>query len=110
MSIVSNDEICRVEYSTGGWMKLMRQTYTDQAPFYHVEESRLPYDLSVDSSSSDLQYIIDYFERRIAGGKRMLYSLPQNETEVRKIYHHVSDITRQFLEKIKNAAAESSGG
>lgn len=90
-------------------MKLMRQTYTDSEPFYWVTESHLCYDSSVDSSNEDLQYIIDYMERRIVGGKRMVNSLPQDEIEVRKIYEHHLDVTRQFVEKLKKAAAESCG-
>ena len=110
MSIASlTEELCRVTYNEGGWMKLMRQTYADSAPFYWVTESHLCYDSSVDSSSDDLKYIIDYMERRIISRKNILGSLPQDEIEVRKIYEHHLDVTQQFVEKLKRAAAESCG-
>jgi hypothetical protein len=98
-------EICRVTYNEGGWMKLMRQTCKDNAPFYWVSESHKNYDSSVDSSSEDLQYIIDYMERRIAGNKRIMDSLPQDEIEVRKVYIHHTDVTRQFVNKLRGVAA-----
>ena len=100
-------EICRVTYAEGGWMKLMRQTCKDNAPFYWVSESHLCYDMSVDSSSEDLQYIIDYMERRVVNRQRVLDSLPQEEVEVRKVYTHHMEVTRQFINKLW-AAAEAA--
>jgi hypothetical protein len=109
MSILSTDEICRVTYEHGGWMKLMRQTHTDSAPFYYVTESHLNYDSSVDSSSHSLQDIIDYMERRVTGNKNIMDCLPQDEIEVRKVYIHHLEVTRQFINQLKAAAAEHCG-
>lgn len=102
MNIILTEELFRVTYDEGGWMKLMRQTYTDSPPFFWVTESHLCYDLSVDSSSHDLQLLIDYYNRRIANRQATLDSLPQNEIEVIKIYKHHLEITQQFLKKISN--------
>jgi hypothetical protein len=108
MSILSTEEICRVNYDHGGWMKLMRQTYTDNAPFYYVTESHLNYDSSVDSSSHSIQDIIDYMERRVIGNKNIMDSLPQEDIEVRKVCIHHLEVTRQFINQLK-AAAEHCG-
>jgi hypothetical protein len=100
-------EMFRVTYNEGGWMKLMRQTYKTNAPFYWISESHLSYDSSVDSSSEDLQYIINYMERRIINSKKLLDSLPQDATEVRRIYNHHLDVTKDFLKKLKIAVENS---
>ena len=90
-------------------MKLMRQTYSDSAPFFFVTESHLNYDSSVDSSSNNLQDIIDYMERRVVGNKNIMDSFPQDEIEVRTVYIHHLEVTRQFIGKLKAVAAECYG-
>lgn len=101
MCTILTDEIFRVTYQDGGWMKLMRQISEGEAPFYYVTESHLNYDSSVDSSSEDLQFIIDYFDRRLRGYGQRLNELPDEEIEVRKTYAHIMNITVDFLDKIK---------
>lgn len=108
MSIISTEVICCETYDEGGWIKLMRQTYTDSAPFYWATESHLNYDSSVDSSSHSLQDIIDYMERRVIGNKNIMDCLPQDEIEVRKVYIHHLEVTRQFINQLK-AVAEHCG-
>jgi hypothetical protein len=107
MSIISTEVICCETYDEGGWIKLMRQTYTDSAPFYWATESHLCYESSVDSSNEDLGKIIAYFERRIISRKEVLNTLPQDNVEVRKVYEHHIDVIQRFIDKIKKAAADT---
>lgn len=104
MSIISTKEICRVTYKGDDYIKLMRQTYTCEQPFYYVTESHLSYDMSVDSSSSDLQVIINYFKKRVDIEKKAIVNLSTNNGEVRKVHEHCLCICQQFTKKLVELA------
>jgi len=111
MSIISTNELFRVQFSDkGDYMALMRQTYTDDKPFYWLHESHLPYNMSVDSSSCDLHFIAAYIERSIKLDEEYAPRIAGTSLEVLNTYKKIISSSKLFLRKLKEfAAAEYCG-
>ena len=98
--VVETKELFRCTYNNGDIIRLMVQTYSIDTPFYFVAAKR-DESLSVNSASSDIQDIIDFYKRKAARQEKELNEadyLKDNE-KVRQIYEHCFEITKQFIQK-----------
>lgn len=63
--VTSTKEVFRIEHEFGGYSRLMKQSYSDKQDFYWIHDSTKNYESSVDSSSSDLADIVNYYKRLV---------------------------------------------
>ena len=105
--VLNTEEIFRVTYKVkdgfdGEVHRLMKQTYNDKPPFYFRVKGRNF--TNVETSSSDLQEIIKYYERSYKIDTQNVRRW-QERAITKQIAEYCANKTKEFLDKLKEFAA-----
>ena len=105
--VLNTEEVFRVTYEIadgfdGEVHRLMKQTYNDKPPFYFRVKGRNL--TNVETSSSDLQEIIKYYERSYMIDRKIVLGWQERAT-TKQIAEYCANKTKEFLDKLKEFAA-----
>lgn len=99
--VLKTEEIFRITYMDGEFERLMKQTYTNDAPFYYVMKG--VYDLTpVETSNHDLSVIESHLKRCLEIDSTSLKQKHNiNNPNVLEVIKHCLDKQKEFLNKLQ---------
>lgn len=100
--VLNTEEICRITYDDGDFERLMKQTYTNDAPFYTIQKGACNL-TPVETSSHNINEIIAHLEKCNSIDKEH-YSTTKFSAKVLEIANGVISKQEQFIGMIKEYA------